>query len=226
MTTTLAQLRGTPWLHFAYALTWAGLMHLGCSGGKVDNSGTSVGGNGNVGTGGMGTGGGTSAVCFSPTQNLGIAYQPGAIGCACNSVTDASVCVQGVALVCSSNVWIAVEDGPCMPTPGMGGTSGVGTSSIGTGGVGTGGSGTGGAASPAKSCGARAGNTCSASEYCAYKEGEICGRGDAESVCTARPQVCGDVYAPVCGCDRITYSNSCLAAMAGTGVYQSGSCSN
>lgn len=89
-----------------------------------------TGGVGNIGTGGTNTGGigtgGTSAVaCYSPTQNLASAYQTGATGCACNPTTDASVCVQGVGLICTGSRWMAVIDGPCMPTPGNGGTSSV-----------------------------------------------------------------------------------------------------
>ena len=75
-----------------------------------------------------------------------------------------------------------------------------------------------------KACGARAGDTCSASEYCAYQEGELCGDGDAEAVCKSRPATCIELYVPVCGCNRKTYDNSCLAAAAGTGIYTAGKC--
>jgi hypothetical protein len=80
--------------------------------------------------------------------------------------------------------------------------------------------------SPTKACGARAGNTCSASEYCAYQAGQYCGAADAESTCHQRPAACDEVLAPVCGCDQVTYTNACLAATAGTGVYADGACTN
>jgi hypothetical protein len=75
-----------------------------------------------------------------------------------------------------------------------------------------------------KACGARAGNTCSNTEYCAYAEGDLCGAADAEALCKPRPVACDDIYAPVCGCDRMTYPSDCDAAMHGSGVYTSGPC--
>lgn len=74
-------------------------------------------------------------------------------------------------------------------------------------------------------CGARAGNTCTANEYCAYEEGGLCGAADAESFCKARPPSCIESQAPVCGCDRKTYVNSCQANAAGTGIFSAGQCS-
>jgi len=75
-----------------------------------------------------------------------------------------------------------------------------------------------------KACGARAGNTCTANEYCAYTEGLYCGAADAEAVCRPRPDVCDTIYAPVCGCDGQTYANSCVASRAGSGVLHAGPC--
>ena len=56
--------------------------------------------------------------CFSPDRNLEIAYQSSAVGCTCDEGVDDSVCGRDpngglVALQCISNVWHAVEDGPC-----------------------------------------------------------------------------------------------------------------
>lgn len=73
-------------------------------------------------------------------------------------------------------------------------------------------------------CGGRAGDTCSADQYCRFELGAICGRADAQGVCDTRPEICTQQFAPVCGCDNLTYSNSCHAAAAGVGVLSEGEC--
>ena len=61
-----------------------------------------------------------STNCYSPSQNLEMAYEDGAQGCACDVQNDQDVCIKDksgreVALICENGKWIAVEDGPCMP---------------------------------------------------------------------------------------------------------------
>jgi hypothetical protein len=61
-----------------------------------------------------------ATTCYSPTQNLEIAYEPGAVGCACTTL-ESEICVGSTALICMRNaqqelVWTAVEDGPCQPS--------------------------------------------------------------------------------------------------------------
>lgn len=66
-------------------------------------------------------GGVISTTCFSPNQQLDMAYTAGAQGCDCE-LGSSGVCVpdatgRRVALLCEEDGrWHAVEDGPCAPT--------------------------------------------------------------------------------------------------------------
>ncbi len=73
-------------------------------------------------------------------------------------------------------------------------------------------------------CGGFAGNTCAVDEYCAYAGNGLCGAADASSTCKKRPQVCNEIFAPVCGCDGKTYASDCSAAAAGVGFSAQGEC--
>lgn len=76
----------------------------------------------------------------------------------------------------------------------------------------------------AVNCGGRLGNTCSDTQFCSFTESAICGYADATGTCETRPEICTTLYQPVCGCDGVTYSNSCAANSAGTSVYHAGAC--
>lgn len=62
-----------------------------------------------------------SVACYSPTQRLEAAYEPGSRGCACDPSRDEDVCASyddggrphQVPLICVDGVWLAVVDGPC-----------------------------------------------------------------------------------------------------------------
>ena len=73
-------------------------------------------------------------------------------------------------------------------------------------------------------CGGLLGSICADDEYCAYQPGDACGTADAAATCQSIPEVCITLFDPVCGCDGETYSNSCAAAAAGTGVSAVGEC--
>jgi hypothetical protein len=66
---------------------------------------------------------------------------------------------------------------------------------------------------------------CAANEFCEYPEG-TCGLGaNPELVtCTEKPDLCFEIYDPVCGCDGMTYGNDCVRASAGVSLDYIGEC--
>ncbi len=72
-------------------------------------------------------------------------------------------------------------------------------------------------------CGGKMGEPCAADAYCDFLD-DICGAADGTGTCTPKPEACPDVYAPVCACDGMVYSNACDAAAAGLDVSLLGAC--
>jgi len=78
--------------------------------------------------------------CYSPYKSIDLVYKQGAHGCPCDEASSgAGVCRGGTAFLCIDSTWQAVEDGPCAPPVGHGGSGGMGGG--GSGGTGAGGSG-------------------------------------------------------------------------------------
>lgn len=71
-------------------------------------------------------------------------------------------------------------------------------------------------------CGGITGIPCDDDEYCNLGVGNCC--CDFQGVCEQIPQACPDVWDPVCGCDGVTYGNSCDAAGAGQSIDHYGPC--
>jgi hypothetical protein len=80
------------------------------------------------------------------------------------------------------------------------------------------------ARSAGRACGSRGLPACAELEYCSFAPEAMCGRADAPGVCAPRPEVCIEIFQPVCGCDGQTYSNACVASVAGVSVDPAGTC--
>jgi hypothetical protein len=79
-------------------------------------------------------------------------------------------------------------------------------------------------ASEAKPCGGLQGLQCGDDEFCSFAPDAFCGAADQTGTCTPKPEVCADIFQPVCGCDDQTYGNACEANGAGVSVASEGAC--
>lgn len=61
---------------------------------------------------------------------------------------------------------------------------------------------------------------CPENAFCLFRDGTCAGPGR----CALKPEVCPEIYAPVCGCDSRTYSNECVAYGSGVSILHPGAC--
>jgi hypothetical protein len=70
---------------------------------------------------------------------------------------------------------------------------------------------------------------CESGYFCEFPLGD-CGVSEVEGQeptlgqCTEFPEVCEDIYAPVCGCDGVTYAKACYAQVEGVSIWTQGEC--
>jgi len=76
---------------------------------------------------------------------------------------------------------------------------------------------------PGAQCGGFAGWVCADGLVCHFPDGS-CHWGDPIGTCEVPPTVCPRFWAPQCGCDGVTYGNTCEALKAGATIDFAGAC--
>lgn len=72
-------------------------------------------------------------------------------------------------------------------------------------------------------CAGPSGIQCPSKQFCSGSVGKCPGKSQL-GVCQQRPQLCPQIFNPVCGCDGHTYANSCVASSVGVSVQSQGAC--
>jgi hypothetical protein len=192
----------------------------GAGAGGSDTTGGTHGASGNGGTqNGTGGSGGTDAGAAG-----GGAGEAGASGGASGTTGEGGLPNTGGAGMGGSSSGIGGSAGTAGTSAGTAGASAGSGGSAGTAGTGAGTSGTagaGGSSSP-PTCADDGG--CASNEFCKKSACDA-----ATGQCTMKPASCtGDdaTFAPVCGCDHMTYYTPCVADREGVNVASQGECTS
>jgi hypothetical protein len=73
-------------------------------------------------------------------------------------------------------------------------------------------------------CGGIAGFMCPEGQQCDVTIANACGGADLSGTCIRKPELCMEIYQPVCGCDGQTYGNDCERQVAGVQLDHTGTC--
>jgi hypothetical protein len=72
-------------------------------------------------------------------------------------------------------------------------------------------------------CGGIAGIPCDGALWCDHQAG-MCNVADVAGKCVAVPEICTQIFMPVCGCNNKTYSNDCMRQAAKVAKKSDGAC--
>ena len=72
-------------------------------------------------------------------------------------------------------------------------------------------------------CGGSANLPCPEGKFCKQSPG-VCDNEASLGLCMVEPEICTEIFFPVCGCDGTTYSNPCMADASGVSLDHFGEC--